>query len=251
MAESATANDAKVTHSVWVRICHWLLATFVLMLFVTGVFILAVHPRLYWGEAGNDMMSALIEIPISNNHQPELYEPPIAFALPGEPFSAARTYPIFNQNGWARSLHFLTAWGLVLIGLLYVGYGLLTGHIRHNLVPKLRELLPTAQWRDATAHLRDRRVTSHFGPPYGYVQKTAYSLVVLVVLPLMLVTGVSMSPAVTASFPFLLDIFGGYQSARTLHFFAFAFLLLFFLVHILMVVMTGFGQQLRAMTWGK
>lgn len=104
-------------------------------------------------------------------------------------------------------------------------------------------------WRDASAHLRDQHVTS--GPPYGYVQKTVYSLVVLVALPLMLVTGISMSPAVTATFPFLLDIFGGYQSARTLHFIAFAFLLIFFLVHILMVGITGFGKQLRAMTWGK
>jgi thiosulfate reductase cytochrome b subunit len=251
VAESAATSDAKVLHSGWVRIFHWMLATVVLLLFVTGVFILAVHPRLYWGEVGNDMMPALIEIPISNNHQPELYEAPIAFALPGEPFSAARTYPIFNQNGWARSLHFVTAWVLVLVGLLYVGYGLLTGHIRHNLIPKLKELSPVVQWRDATTHSRDRRNTSRVGPPYGYVQKTAYSLVVLVALPLMLVTGVSMSPAVTASFPFLLDIFGGYQSARTLHFFAFAFLLLFFLVHVVMVVLTGIRQQLRAMTWGK
>ncbi len=245
-------DDAIAPHRLWVRICHWLLAASVLTLFVTGVLILAVHPRLYWGEAGNDMMPALIEIPISKNHQPDLYERTVTFdSVPGNVFTAARTYPIFNQNGWARSLHFLTAWGLVLVGILYVLWGLVTGHLRRDLLPKLKELSPVAQWRDATEHLRDRRESGRYGPPYGSVQKTAYSLVVLVALPLMLVTGLSMSPAVTATLPILLDLFGGYQSARTLHFFAFAFLLIFFVVHVLMVVASGFRQQLRAMTLGK
>ena len=77
------------------------------------------------------------------------------------------------------------------------------------------------------------------------------AVVAVEALPLMLISGVSMSPAVTATFGFLLDLFGGYQSARTVHFFAFLFLLLFFLVHIFMVAISGFGRQVRAMTLGE
>jgi thiosulfate reductase cytochrome b subunit len=88
------------------------------------------------------------------------------------------------------------------------------------------------------------------GPPYGLLQKLAYTSVMLIILPLMVATGLTMSPAVTASYPFLLDVFGGYQTARTLHFFGFAALVLFLLVHVAMVIATGFGRQLRAMTLG-
>jgi thiosulfate reductase cytochrome b subunit len=82
------------------------------------------------------------------------------------------------------------------------------------------------------------------------LQKLAYTIVMFVVLPLMVATGLTMSPAVTASYPILLDVFGGYQSARTIHFFAFTVLVLFLIVHVAMVIATGFGRQLRAMTWG-
>jgi thiosulfate reductase cytochrome b subunit len=88
------------------------------------------------------------------------------------------------------------------------------------------------------------------GPPYGLLQKLAYSGVVFVALPLTVVTGLTMAPAVTAAFPALLDLFGGSQSARTLHFFAFAALVLFLIVHVVMVVLSGFTRQIRAMTIG-
>ena len=88
------------------------------------------------------------------------------------------------------------------------------------------------------------------GPPYGPLQKLAYFAVVFLAFPLMVVTGLTMSPAVTAAYPVLLDIFGGSQSARTIHFFAFAALVLFLVVHVAMVVMTGFKRQMRVMTLG-
>ena len=89
------------------------------------------------------------------------------------------------------------------------------------------------------------------GPPYGLLQRCAYAGVAFVVLPLMVVLGLSMAPVVTASFPALLDVFGGYQSARTLHFVGFVALLLFLIVHVAMVIRTGFGRQLRAMIVGR
>ena len=239
-------------HRGWVRSSHWAIALSVLTLVVTGILILAVHPRLYWGEVGNDLMPALLEIPISNNHQPGEFEQTTVFAnIPGAPVSADRTYRIFNQNGWARSLHFLAAWILVTAGLFYAVIGGVSGHVWRDIVPRIRDLAPRTLLRDAREHLRARPGGVSAGPPYGSTQKLAYALVVFIALPLMLVTGLTMSPTVTAALPFLLDLFGGYQSARTVHFFCFAFLFLFLAVHVLMVVVTGFRDQMRAMIMGK
>ncbi len=242
-----------VGHRGWVRICHWAIAFSFLALAVTGIVILMAHPRLYWGEVGNDLMPALLEFPISNNHRPDDYGPATTFTeVPGAPISATRDYEdeFFNQNSWGRSLHFLAAWVLVTTGLVYVFAGMTTGHVWHDLLPRIRELAPRSLWRDLRNHLRPAIEPVGSGPPYGLLQKLTYSAVVFIALPLMLLTGLTMSPAVTAAYPFLLDTFGGYQSARTIHFFCFAALLLFLVVHVAMVIATGFGRQLRAMILG-
>lgn len=237
-------------HRRWVRVCHWLGAAAFMTLAVTGFFILMVHPRLYLGHAGNDLMPALLSLPISNNHRPDELHSRVTFTeVPGAPVTAERNYAIFNQNGWARSLHFLAAWMLVAVGATYVAVGIVSGHIAGTLIPRVRELAPRALLQDLKSHLRPVVGAIGAGPPYGLVQKLAYTSVMLVVLPLMVATGLTMSPAVTASYPFLLDLFGGYQTARTIHFFAFAALVLFLLVHVAMVIATGFGRQLRAMTF--
>jgi thiosulfate reductase cytochrome b subunit len=165
--------------------------------------------------------------------------------------SANRTYDIFNQNGWGRSLHFLAAWFLVLPGLLYLLLGLVSGHFRSHLWPRVRELSPRLVWRDVVAHLRLRIPAASGGPSYGLLQKCAYSFVVFVAAPLMVATGLTMSPAVVAAVPGLLDLFGGFQSARTIHFFASAVLVLFLIVHVVMVVRSGFRRHMRAMTLGR
>jgi thiosulfate reductase cytochrome b subunit len=99
--------------------------------------------------------------------------------------------------------------------------------------------------------LRLRIPPASSGPHYGLLQKCAYSLVLFLAAPLMVLTGLAMSPAVTAALPSLLRLFGGYQSARTVHFFTFVALLLFVFVHIVMVVKSGFRRQIRAMTMGE
>jgi len=101
-------------------------------------------------------------------------------------------------------------------------------------------------------HLRLRIPASAVGPPYGLMQKCAYFVVVFLALPLSVVTGLAMSPAITAASPLLSNIFGGFQSARTIHFVAFVSLMLFLLVHVVMVIKSGFKRQILAMTfWGK
>jgi len=222
-----------------------------LALAFSGFMILMVHPRLYWGDAGNDLTAALIELPISRNHAHGGWEQPTPFdQRAAAPISASRTYAIFNQNSWARSLHFLAAWWLVLAGVSYLLLGIVRGHFRAHLCPSAAELSPRLVWRDIIDHLRLRFHRAAGGPHYGVLQKYAYSIVVFIATPLLVATGLTMSPAVTAAFPLLLDVFGGHQSARTIHFFAFVAIVLFVCVHVAMIAMSGFRRQIRAMIIG-
>jgi thiosulfate reductase cytochrome b subunit len=222
------------------------------VLAVTGVVILMAHPRLYWGDVGNDLTPALIELPISRNHRHGGWDTPRPFfAGAGAPVSASRTFVIFNQNGWGRSLHFLAAWCLVVPGLVYLLGGLTGGHFRSHLWPGTGELAPHRVWRSAVDHARLRVPPATGGPQYNVLQKVAYSWVVFVAAPLMVLTGLAMSPAIGAAAPWLPGMFGGFQSARTIHFFTFVALALFVLVHLVMVVASGFRRQIRAMTVGE
>jgi len=246
---SIAVSTSGGSRAAWIRVCHWLIAAGVITLAVSGFLILMVHPRLYWGDIGNDLTPALLELPISDNHRPEGWQVDVTFSdLTGAPVSGIRTYDadIFNENGWARSLHFLAAWIVLAAGFLYAALGVVTGHVRRDLLPRWRDLAPRTLWRSTAAHFRLRSA----GTPYGVLQRYAYSLVAFVLLPLMVLTGLTMAPAVTAAYPLLLDVFGGHQTARTLHFFGFAALTLFLIVHVVLVIKTGFRRQLRSMILG-
>lgn len=236
----------------WVKLSHWIVTVSFVTLAFTGIVILMSHPRLYWGEVGNDLTPALIELPISRNHRHGGWEKSIPFFQDAaSPVSASRTYEIFNKNGWARSLHFLAAWFLVLTGVIYLLAGVFTGHFRRHIVPRSAELTPDLFWRELIDHARLRIRAATGGPHYGVLQKCAYFAVVFLALPLAVVTGLAMSPAITAAYPFLSGMFGGFQSARTIHFAAFVVLVLFLLVHVVMIIKSGFKRQMRAMTFGE
>src|SRR3954468_20305182 len=165
-----TESDVAVAprHAAWVRIWHWTAAATLLLLAFSGFVILMAHPRLYWGDAGNDLMPALVELPISRNYQHggwDTFTP--LFQNGSSPISANRTYDIFNQNGWGRSLHFLAAWWLVVPGFLYLINGLLGGHFRAHLWPRSGELAPGPLAREAVDHLRLRVRAATGGPAYG------------------------------------------------------------------------------------
>jgi thiosulfate reductase cytochrome b subunit len=238
-------------HSRWLRLSHWILAASVLTLAFSGFVILMAHPRLYWGQAGNDLTPALLELPIGRNYKHGGWVSETTFFAGAAPVvSSVRTYDIFNENGWGRSLHFLAAWFLLATSIFYLVAGLVSGHLWRDIVPRFRDVGPRLLWRDILVHLRPPLPPAPGGPPYAPLQKLTYAGVVFVVLPLMVLTGLTMSPAITAAFPGLLDFFGGSQSARTIHFFLFAALMLFFIIHVTMVVLSGFKRQIRAMTFG-
>jgi thiosulfate reductase cytochrome b subunit len=238
-------------HARWVRLSHWIVAMSVLTLAVSGFVILMAHPRLYWGVAGNDLTPALFELPVDRNYRHGGWEKSVAFfPQTSSPVSASRTYDIFNENSWGRSLHFLAGWFLALTGAAYLVAGIYTGHFRRHLLPSADERTGRRAWKDLVSHLRFKFAPTTGGPPYGILQKWSYAGVVFLALPLMIFTGLAMSPAITIAYPFLSDIFGGSQSARTIHFFVFAALILFIVVHVLMVALSGFRRQMRAMTIG-
>src|SRR5262249_19774588 len=126
--------------------------------------------------------------------------------------SASRTYDIYNENGWARSLHFLAAWLLVATGASYALAGALTGHAARDLIPRTRDLAPRPLWNDLVARLGKRGTAVAPGPPYGALQRCAYFGVAFIVLPLLVVTGLAMSPAITAAYPVFANVWGGAQS---------------------------------------
>ena len=150
-------SPGALRHARWVRASHWLGTLSLGTLAVSGFVILMAHPRLYWGNAGNDLTPALVELPISRNYKHGGYDQPTPISENAAgPVSASRTYDIFNQNGWARSLHFLAAWLFVIPGALYLLAGLVGGHFRSHLWPRAKELAPRLLWRDVVDHLRFR-----------------------------------------------------------------------------------------------
>lgn len=252
MKSNQTATDMTLFHSLWVRSTHIILTFSVLALIITGIEMIMVHPRFYWGEAGNDLTPALFELPFSRNYQHGGWDKSIPFfdKVNGK-VSAARTYDIFNKNGWGRSLHFLAGWFLVISGLTYLIWGTVRGHLRKNIWPGFKSLSLPSLWNDLKEHLISNEYLSQIKSKYGLLQKTTYSLVIFIFMPLVFMTGITMSPAITAAYPFLLKIFLGAQSARTLHLFISIALVLFLIIHIIMVIRSGFKQNIRNITIGK
>jgi thiosulfate reductase cytochrome b subunit len=223
-------------HSVIVRVTHWITALCFLALLVTGVEILISHPRFYWGEAGNVLSPPLFKIPIPSSRAtvPTGY----GYVLP-------------DQNGWSRYLHFEAAWLAVLTGLLYLIYGFLSGHFRRNLFPARADLSWRALSTVIANHLRFRSASENDASSYNVLQRLTYLFVVFVLFPLVIWTGLAMSPAFASAFPSAQAFLGGQQSARTIHFFVSIFLFVFLLVHVAMVSVTGFRNRMRAMISGR
>jgi thiosulfate reductase cytochrome b subunit len=221
---------------VFVRVTHWITAICFFALLVSGVEIVISHPRFYWGEVGNVGTPPLFKIPIPSSRStvPTGY----GYVLP-------------DQNGWSRYLHFQAAWAVVLTGIAYAIWGLFTGHFRGNLFPAPEDRTWRA-FRDVIAkHTRLKRPDDADAFSYNALQRAAYLMVIFVLFPLVIWTGLAMSPSFNSAFPATVNLLGGRQSARTLHFFVSAFLLLFLIVHVAMIVLAGFINRTRAMITGK
>ena len=227
---------SKLRHSLLVRVTHWITALCFLLLLLSGLELIISHPRFYWGEDGNSLTPSLFDIPIPSSRP--YVKTGYNFVLP-------------DQNGWSRSLHFQTAWIVVFTGLLYAASILRSGYLRKSLLPTAADL----SWDRLSGAIKNHL---SFKPPgegevwsYNVLQRIAYLFVIFGLFPILIWTGLAMSPSITAAFPFLVEVVGGQQSARTIHFFATIGLVLFFFVHVLMVYLAGFKKRVRTMITGR
>lgn len=227
------ASLERPRHSVVVRITHWLTVLAFLALTVTGFEIVISHPRFYWGETGNINQAPLFSIPIPSSRG----------SVP-----TGYNYVMPDQNGWSRALHFQAAWLLLIVGFVYVAYGLLSGHFRRNLWPAGDRLRDVGAY--AGRYLRGRFRTNDDTHSYNVLQRIAYLAVIFILFPLVILTGLSLSLAFNAACPIVVKLLGGHQTARTLHFFLTWALLGFLAVHVFMVVVNGLRRRMRAMTIG-
>jgi thiosulfate reductase cytochrome b subunit len=219
-----------------VRITHWITTLCFLALLVSGGEIVLSHPRFYWGETGNVNMRPWLNLhlPSSRDTVPTGY----GYVLP-------------DQNGWSRYLHFQAAWLAVGTGLLYVLFGFFAGHFQRNLFPAASDLSIKKLGTSLVRNLRFERPGEEEVWSYNFLQRLTYLLVIFVLFPLMIWTGLAMSFGFTSEFPLAVRLLGGQQTARSLHFLVTIFLVLFLLIHVLKVILAGFRNRIRAMITGR
>jgi thiosulfate reductase cytochrome b subunit len=210
-------------HDLAVRITHWINAIGTLALIVSGVAILFAHPRLYWGETGAVGGPSLIDLPM--------------------PF-------VFGHSGWGRYLHFLAAWVCVISGVVYLFSGIVTKHFGRDVLPSSSDLRWTNVRNVIADHVRLRVSRRDWPDSYNVLQRLSYAGMTFVVGPLVLLSGLAFSPILASASPWLVSMFGGQQSARTVHFFAALAVVVFVGAHVLMVALTGFKARMRSMIAG-
>jgi thiosulfate reductase cytochrome b subunit len=219
-----------------VRITHWITLICFLALLISGAEIVISHPRFYWGEVGNVNTRPLFTLPIPSSR---------------DTVPTGYGYVLPDQNGWSRYLHFQAAWALVLTGLVYAAVGLFTGHFCKNLIPTPGKRNWRAYKAQIVEYLRRAPPQASEASSYNVLQRTAYLIVIFLLFPLVIWTGLALSPAFDSAVPAAVDLLGGRQSARTLHFFVSWALVLFLAAHIAMLSLSGFRSRIRAMITGR
>jgi thiosulfate reductase cytochrome b subunit len=229
-----TLRDGRLAlyrHPLPVRLAHWINALCLLVLLPSGLQILNAHPALYWGQT-SDFDRPWLSLASGEQH-----------AFPGW-----LTLPGWQDLAAGRRWHFFFAWVLVINGLLYVTYCASSGRLRRLLLPGSAQLAGIG--RSLADHLRLRFPPEELARGYNVLQQLSYLVVIFGLLPLMILTGLTMSPGIDAWLHFLPSLLGGRQSARTLHFMGAALLTAFFFIHLAAVVMAGPLREIRSMVSG-
>lgn len=249
--------------SIWTRVTHWVWAICLFFLLLTGLQIFNAHPALYIGQqSGFEFDNAILEIGAINTDagprgQTTIFgnsfdstalglgmsgtaERPTFTAFPG-----SVTIPSYRDLGTGRVVHFFFGWIFVATIFIWFLASFINGHIRRDILPRPTDIAGVP--RDIVDHATLR---FHHGRSYGPLQKLAYFSVFFIMFPLIMLTGLTMSPGMDAAWPWLLDLFGGRQTARTIHFITMLALVAFFIVHIVMVLAAGPFNELRSMISG-
>ena len=256
-------GDVIKRHRLSTRLWHWVNALTLLVLLMSGLMIFNAHPRLYWGKYGASPDYAWLEIndtrttgyvQVGNLRVETTDVLGLSINSDGQlkrlAFPSWATIPSGYNLGAARRWHFSFAWIFSLGLLVFMLRALFNGHVRRDLHIRRREWSPAHIWSDIKDHARLRFPQGEAAATYNIVQKISYIAVIFILLPLMIFTGLTMSPAMNTAWPWLLDIFGGRQSARSIHFICAFALVAFFIVHIVMVLLAGPINELRSMITG-
>ena len=263
---SSTETYLYYRHALAVRVMHWINVIALAVLLASGLNIFSSHPALYWGKSSYTGSGPIFQIGARETDEADMIGVTRIFghefdttgvlgAATNEEEVVARTFPewltlpSFRWLAMARRWHFFFAWVFVLNGLCYVAYSIASRHLSRDLAPS------GSDWRSIGRsiidHLRFKHPTGEAAKRYNVLQKLAYLAVIFVVLPLVVLMGFAMSPRLDAAIPGWVDLFGGRQSARTIHFILAWLLVAFVLVHVFEVIVSGFWNHLRSMITGR
>ena len=217
-------------HALATRLWHWINAVAVFVLIGSGLGISNAHPRLYWGRYGANFDRAWAQLP----HFPSWLTIPAS-------------YNLALSRRWHLFFALVLAFGL----LAFMLASLLNGHFRRDLRVRADEVRPRHLIADVRAHLAFRFHDPERPGAYNTLQKLSYVAIIFVALPLAILTGLALSPGMNAAWPWLLDVTGGRQSARSLHFIAMAVIAGFAIVHLALVILSGAWNGVRSMLTGR
>jgi thiosulfate reductase cytochrome b subunit len=252
-------------HRIVVRLTHWLNAIVLAVMLMSGLQIFNAHPALY---IGNQSTFDTPAFSLTAMQQPDgslrgvtqigswhfdttgvLGASPVDGEMVARGFPAWATVPGMQWLAMGRLYHFFFAWLFVFNGTLFAAWALGSGHLKNDLLPTADDLRHLPE--DIAAHARLKFPHDDSARRYNALQKSSYFLVIFGLGPLVVLTGLTMSPTMDAAFPFLPWMFWGRQTARTIHFLcAFSFFA-FFIVHMIMVVLSGTWNNLRSMITGR
>lgn len=225
-------------HRIATRIWHWVTAVTILILIGSGMVISDAHPHLYWGQYGANYDTPWLSLPRFVDFGPVIGDWQI-------------TIPSYYSLSLARRWHLLFALVLAFGLLAFMVVSVVNRHFQRDLRVRLRDLRGRALWADFKAHLALRFHDPERPGAYNIFQKLSYVGVIFVLIPLMIFTGLAISPGMDAAWPWLLDVFGGRQSARSVHFICAALLTLFIIVHLALVILAGPVNEVRSMITGR
>jgi thiosulfate reductase cytochrome b subunit len=262
LAAPSGRSSLMYRHSVIVRLTHWIGAASVTILLMSGLQIFNAHPALYLGPA-SDFAHPIMAIGAAQENGHEIgvttifghsFKTTGVLGLSGALNREERAFPAWlilpshQDLATGRRWHFFFAWLLVFDGLIYLIYSLAGRHLWRDLIPSARQLRGIGT--SILEHLRLRFPRGEAAKHYNVLQRLSYLAILFIIIPLLIFTGLTMSPGLDAAFSFLPSVFGGRQSARSIHFLC-AFLVLgFAVVHMTMVLLSGSWNNMRSMLTG-
>jgi thiosulfate reductase cytochrome b subunit len=253
-------------HSGVTRITHWLNVLAISLLLMSGLQIFNAHPALYWGAKSTfaDPWISMTKQEIGGEPRGITKVGGLEFDTTGvlgwsgkagmreqRGFPAWSTIPSFRSLADGRRWHFFFAWLFAVNVLVYLAWSVVGGHLRKDLLPTRAQLKPDHVLHEIATHARFKFPKGEEARRYNVIQKITYLVMILGLLPLMILTGLCMSPGFNATVPWLIDLFGGRQSARTLHFLSASGIVLFVIVHLVLVVASGTWNNIRSMITGR